>query len=125
MCELKKILIVEDELDFARMVKMRLESVGYAVALAGDTAQGTKKVMEENFDLLVLDLMMPGGGGFELLDNVHEKPGMKNIPVIILTGKTIDDEVKDKAQSYNVADIIMKPYESKQFVQKIKALLPV
>ena len=124
MSQTRKILIVEDELEFAKMVKLRLESAGYEVALATDTENGTQKVMEEDFNLLVLDLMMPGGGGFALLEQVHERPDKANIPVIILTGKTIDDEVREKAKVYNVADIILKPYESRAFVEKIKSLVP-
>ena len=124
MSQNRKILIVEDELQFAKMVKLRLESEGYEVALATDAKIGTQKVMEGDFSLLVLDLMMPGGGGFALLEQVHERPDKANIPVIILTGKTIDDEVREKAKVYNVADIILKPYESKEFVEKIKALVP-
>ena len=124
MAEKKRILIVEDELEFAKMVGLRLRSVGYEVALAEDTEIGTRKVMEEDWDLLVLDLMMPGGGGFALLDTVHKDPRKAKIPVVILTGKTVDEGVRMKAETYKVSDIIMKPYESKAFIEKIKTLVP-
>lgn len=124
MAEKKRILIVEDEIEFAKMVGLRLRSAGYQVALAGDTQIGTRKLMEEDWDLLVLDLMMPGGGGFALLDAVQKDPLKAQIPVIILTGKTVDEGVRLKAETYNVSDIIMKPYESKVFIEKIKTLVP-
>ena len=124
MVEKKKILIVEDEIEFAKMVGLRLRSVGYEVALAEDTQIGTRKVMDEDWDLLVLDLMMPGGGGFALLDTVQKDSRKAKIPVIILTGKTVDEAVRLKAETYNVSDIIMKPYESKVFIEKIKTLVP-
>ena len=62
MADKKRILIVEDEMDFAKMVKLRLESVGYEVSLAGNTQDGTQRILDEPWDLMVLDLMMPGGG---------------------------------------------------------------
>ncbi|MCJ7812340.1 response regulator [bacterium] len=120
----KRILIVEDELDFAKMIKLRLESVGYEVMIAGDTYDGTQKVLKEHPDLLILDLMMPAGGGFTLLERIKQHPITITMPVIILTGKTIDDEVRQKADKYGVAAIFLKPYKSERFVEKIKSLLP-
>ncbi len=125
MSQKKKILIVEDELDFAKMVKLRLESVGYEVMIAGDTYDGTQKVLKENPDLLILDLMMPAGGGFALLDRIKQHPIHVTMPVIILTGKTVDDEVRKHAEEYGVAAVFLKPYKSEHFVEKVKSLLPV
>lgn len=121
----KKIIIVEDELDFAKMVKMRLESVGYEVSLATDTYIGTQEILKGNPDLVVLDLMMPAGGGFTLLKKIRKNPSKAKLPVVILTGKTIDDEVKTKAEAFNVAAIFTKPYDSVKFISKIKSLIPV
>jgi len=123
MNDKKKILIVEDEVEFAKMVKLRLQSVGFEVSLATDVQVGTQKMMDEDWDLLVLDLMMPGGGGFSLLERVHQYPEKTRIPVIILTGKTVDEDVRSKAEAYHISDIVMKPYESKAFVEKIKSVV--
>lgn len=118
-----QILIVEDELEFAKMVKLRLEFAGFHVIIADDTDTGIQTMRNEEVDLLILDLMMPGGGGFVLLDAIKDDPEKSKIPVIILTGKTIDDEVKEKSDMFNVASVVIKPYDSKQFVEKIKTLL--
>ncbi len=123
MNDKKKILIVEDEVEFAKMVKLRLQSVGFEVSLASDVQVGTQKMMDEDWDLLVLDLMMPGGGGFSLLERVYQHPEKARIPVIILTGKTVDEDVRSKAEAYHISDIVMKPYESKAFVEKIKSVV--
>ena len=123
MNDKKKILIVEDEVEFAKMVKLRLQSVGFEVSLASDVQVGTQKMMEEDWDLLVLDLMMPGGGGFSLLERVHQHPEKARIPVIILTGKTVDEYVRNKAEAYHISYIVMKPYESKACVEKIKSVV--
>lgn len=123
MSDIKKILIVEDELAFAKTVKLRLESEGYEVIIAGDAYTGTQVIVKQELDLIILDLMMPAGGGFSLLDRIRKIPTKVAIPVVILTGKTIDVEVLDKAREYDVAEVISKPYESKEFVEKIKAIV--
>lgn len=124
MSHKKRILIVEDEIEFAKMVKMRLESVGYEVSIAVDTYLGTRDIVKNQPDLVVLDLMMPAGGGFALLDRIRNMPSTVEIPVVILTGKTIDDEVREKAESYKVSAIFTKPYNSIKFVSKIMSLVP-
>ena len=67
----KKILIVEDEIDFAKMVKLRLQAVGYDVYIAGDAYTGTQQIIKNDYDLIILDLMMPAGGGFSLLERIR------------------------------------------------------
>jgi DNA-binding response OmpR family regulator len=124
MSEKKKVLIVEDELAFAKTVKLRLESEGYEVMVAGDAYTGTQTIIRQDLDLIILDLMMPAGGGFSLLERIRKIPSKMSIPVVILTGKTIDDEVMQKAKEYDVADVIAKPYESKEFVERIKTITP-
>ena len=124
MDEKKKILIVEDELDFAKMVKIRLESVGYAIDIALDTYQGTQMICKNDFDLVILDLMIPAGGGFTLLNRIRKMPAKSTIPVVILTGKQITNEIKANAKDNDVAVVFTKPYNSKQFVKKIKSLVP-
>ena len=121
----RKILIVEDEPDFARMVRMRLESVGYTAQVAGDAYSGTREILQGDYDLLILDLMMPAGGGFAILERIQNFPGKSMIPVIIVTGKTIDDEVKSTAAKYNVSAIFSEPYDNKEFIRKIKSLVPL
>lgn len=120
----RKIIIIEDEINFAKMVKLRLESEGYDVQIAGDAYQGTKMVIQDTYDLIILDLMMPAGGGFSLLERISKLPMKATIPVIILTGSQIDDKTKAKAQEYNVRAIFAKPYNSAEFTNKIKSIIP-
>ena len=124
MSDIKRVLIVEDEMAFAKTVKLRLESEGYEVIVAGDAYTGTQVIIKQDLDLIILDLMMPAGGGFSLLDRIRKIPNKVTIPVVILTGKTIDEEVMEKAKVYDVAEVVSKPYESKEFVAKIKAIIP-
>ena len=130
MNQKKKILIVEDELKFAEMVKTRLELEGFDVTVSMDiyshsvdAASSTREVLRGDHDLIILDLMMPAGGGFELLKTIRNYVTKKNIPVIILTGKILDQEIIEKANKYKVSAIFNKPYEPIKFVKKIQEIL--
>ncbi len=126
MSKNNRVLIVEDEPEFARMVRMRLEHVGYEVVIAGDAYSGTREILKgDDFVLIILDLMMPAGGGFAILERIEKFPSKAAVPVVIVTGKTIDQEVKSMADKYGVAAIFHKPYDEKAFVQRIKSLAPL
>ena len=124
MDERKKIVIVEDELHFAKLVKMRLEKVGYKVIIALDTYLGMREIVKNEPDLVILDLMMPAGGGFVLLERMRSNPATVTIPVVILTAKKIDDDVRTKAETYDVDGLFQKPYDPAKFVDKVMQLVP-
>lgn len=119
----KKILVVEDELQFAEMVKLRLELTGHSVSIAVDTNEGIHKIMNEQYDLIVLDLMMPGGGGTTLLEKIKTDPNKAIIPVVVVTGKTLTPEIKKQLEKHPVVRVFMKPYDPVQFVSEIQTLL--
>ena len=98
------------------------ESAGYEVSVAVDAYQGTQMIVHGDFDLVILDLMIPAGGGFALLERIRNMPA-KSTPVVILTGKKIDDEIRARAEANDVAVIFTKPYDSKQFLRRIKSLV--
>ncbi len=123
MGEQKKILIVEDEPVFAEIVKYRLEGEGYSVSIATDAYTGTQQIIKGSPDLIVLDLMMPAGGGFSILERVRSIPSKSAIPVVIFTGKVLSEEIKRKAEELKVAAIFSKPYMEDDFTSKIKSLL--
>ena len=125
MSDKTRILIVEDEIDFAKMVKLRLQSVGYDVQIAGDAYTGTQEIIKNDYDLIILDLMMPAGGGFSLLERIRKIPTKTMVPVVIVTGKTINGEDREKAEEYDVAAIFSKPYDSNEFVDTLQSLAPV
>jgi len=122
MSEQKKILIIEDELDFAKTVKMRLAASGYSVDMAYDAYSGTQKIVQNEYDLIILDLGMPAGGGFSILKRISLFPEKSIIPVIILTGRTIDQNLIDEAKAYNVTNIMNKPFDTEEFTNTVKML---
>lgn len=119
----KKILIVEDELQFAEMVKLRLEIIGLSVSIAVDTNEGIQKILKDKFDLIVLDLMMPGGGGVKLLEKIKANPDKATIPIVVVTGKIPTPEIKKKLEDHPVAKTFIKPYDPVQFLSEINGLL--
>jgi len=121
----KEILIIEDEKEFAGMVKLRLELLGYTVSIAEDTNTGIEEILKGNYVLVVLDLMLPGGGGFTILERIQNFPEKASIPVVVLTGKTIDAEIKKMLERYKVAALFTKPYDEIEFEKKIKSLVPI
>jgi DNA-binding response OmpR family regulator len=123
--ERPKILIVEDEADFAKMVRMRLESEGYEVTVAENVHVGTQEILKGDHELVILDLMMPEDEGFSVVRRMRRFPGRTSTPVVILTGKVIDDKIRETANAYGVAAIYSKPYDPNTFIKEIKSLLPV
>lgn len=119
---MKEILIIEDELSYAKMMKLRLESAGFQIKIAGDAYTGTQMALKGDPDLIILDLGMPAGGGFTVLERIRNIPSKALIPVIILTGKVIDNEITDKANALNVSAIYSKPYDATEFMNKVKKL---
>lgn len=124
MNERKRIVIVEDELHFAKLVKMRLEKVGYKVTIALDTYLGMREIVKNEPDLVILDLMMPAGGGRVLLQRMRGNPVTVTIPVVILTAVKIDEEIRSIAEMYDVEELFQKPYDPAKFVDRIMQLVP-
>ena len=103
---MSKILIVEDELAIAELEKDYLEIDQYEVELAADGNTGLEKAMNGDFDLIILDLMLPGMDGFEICKKIREE---KNIPIIIVSAKK-DDIDKVRGLGLGADDYMTKPF---------------
>ena len=122
----KKILLIDDEEDILTTVSARLESGGFTVISAKDGEEGLDLFTKEKPDLILLDVMLPGMGGYQMLQKLKEKTkqhGVKRIkpPVIILTAK--GEGVKDLFEMEGITDYIVKPFESKDLLNRIKKAL--
>ncbi len=119
---LKKILLVEDEVDQIAMLKMRLEASGYEFISAMDGAEGIKKALEEKPDLILMDVIMSNMDGFEVCKRLKRTPETKNIPIILLTAAGLKD-IEDKSQACGADLAVRKPYKSKELIEKITTLI--
>tara|TARA_B100001057_G_scaffold153619_1_gene153717 strand:+ start:358 stop:1062 length:705 start_codon:yes stop_codon:yes gene_type:complete len=118
--EKKKILIVEDDYNFGNILKDYLILNDYFVVLAKNGIEGLEKYNKENFDLCILDVMMPFKDGFTLGKEIREKNEM--IPLFFLSAKTLKEDVL-RGFKIGADDYLTKPFDSEVLLAKIKAIL--
>jgi DNA-binding response OmpR family regulator len=115
----KRILVIEDDPDIARLLELNLGDLGFHVSQEGDGAAGLQRTREEDFDLVVLDIMLPGMDGFDVCRKIREKD--RQIPILVLSA--LSDEV-DKVVGLELgADAyVTKPFGIRELVAGIKAI---
>ena len=113
------ILIVEDEVAIADLEKDYLELSGFDVEVANDGLIGYQKAMEEDYNLVILDLMLPGMDGFEICRKLREE---KNTPIIMVSAKK-DDIDKIRGLGLGADDYMTKPFSPSELVARVKAHL--
>ena len=116
---MSRILIIEDESSIAELEKDYLELSGFEVALEEEGNQGLKRALEEDFDLLILDLMLPGLEGFEICRRFRE---VKNTPIIMISAKKEDID-KIRGLGLGADDYMTKPFSPSEMVARVKAHL--
>ncbi len=117
---MKKILIVEDEELIHELIKKKLEQEGYEVSSALDGAEGLKKIKEGKPNLVLLDVMMPKMGGFEMMEEMNKDPNLKRLPVIIISNSGQPVEL-DRAKKLGAKDWLIKTqFDPQEVVEKIK-----
>lgn len=114
---MSRILIVEDEAAIAELEKDYLELSGFDVEVSNDGTTGLKRALEEEFDLVILDLMLPGVDGFEICRQVRAE---KNTPIIMVSAKK-DDIDKIRGLGLGADDYMTKPFSPSELVARVKA----
>ena len=114
-----KILLIEDEENIASFVKMELEYEGYEVDVCEDGIKGLEKAIENDYNLILLDLMLPKLNGLEVCRRLRKS---KNTPIIMLTAR---DSVMDKVSGLQTGadDYVAKPFAIEELLARIEALL--
>lgn len=115
---MSKILIVEDEQPIVDLISMGLRANGYEIDFALDGEVGADHIMDNTYDLILLDIMLPKYDGYELLEYAKKE----SIPVIFITAK---GELKDKVKGLNMGadDYIVKPFEMEELVARVNSVL--
>lgn len=116
---MSRILIIEDDIAIAELEKDYLELSSFDVEVETSGSVGVVKALNEDFDLIILDLMLPGIDGFEICKKVREK---KNIPIIMVSAKK-DDIDKIRGLGLGADDYITKPFSPSELVARVKAHL--
>lgn len=116
---MSRILIVEDEISIAELEKDYLELSGFEVEIESDGMNGLARALAEEFDLFILDLMLPGIDGFEICKQIREK---KNTPILMVSAKK-DDIDKIRGLGLGADDYVTKPFSPSELVARVKAHL--
>ena len=119
----KKILIVEDDNFLRELIAKKLIDENYKVSEAVDGEEGLKKIKEEKPDLIVLDLILPGVDGFEVLSKMKEDDALKSIPVIILSNLGQRDDIERGLKLGAVDYLIKAHFTPGEIIEKIKNAL--
>jgi len=114
-----KILIIEDEEKIARFMELELKHEGYLVFIEYNGRDGLEKINNENYDLILLDLMLPGIGGIDLCRKIRKS---SDIPIIMVTAR---DGISDKVKGLDTGadDYITKPFAIEELLARIRSLL--
>ncbi|MEZ0536379.1 response regulator transcription factor [Caldicellulosiruptoraceae bacterium PP1] len=115
-----RLLVIEDQINLLKTISRRLQEVGYAVDIAQDGEEGLNYILDIQYDLIILDIMIPKIDGLSLLKLIRER-GI-HIPVLFLTAKdTIEDRVK--GLDAGADDYLVKPFSFDELLARIRALL--
>ncbi len=123
-----KILIVDDEQDILNLIRLSLEPAGFRVLRARRPEEGLDLAVREHPDLLVLDIMLPGFDGMELLHRIRRNPSLQRVPAIVLSARAnsidqqrmlkISEDDNDKIDAY-----LGKPFDPRVLLQTVKMVL--
>lgn len=118
MIPIKHLLIIEDEVKIARFLQLELEHEGYEVDICHDGRDGLNKALENTYDLLILDVMLPSLNGMEVLRRIRQNC---DLPVIMLTAK---DDVMDKVMGLDLGaqDYMTKPFAIEELLARIRVI---
>lgn len=119
MAETYKVLIVEDERRIARFLQMELEHEGFATATEENGQRAYERIIQENYDLVLLDVMLPAMDGFTVCQKVRQ---FTQVPIIMLTAK---DDIDDKVHGLDIGadDYITKPFATPELLARMRVVL--
>ena len=115
----RKVLVVDDEKLIVKGIRFSLEQDGMEVTCAYDGEEALQFVKENSYDIILLDVMLPKMGGFEVCQQIR---GFSNVPIIMLTAKT-DDMDKILGLDYGADDYMTKPFNILEVKARIKAIM--
>lgn len=116
------VLVVDDDPDVCELVRYKLEQSGFDVRRASDGDQALSEVEAEVPDLVLLDIMMPGMSGLEVLERWRANEATEKLPVIMLTAKAQENDV-ERGFELGADDYVIKPFSPRELVRRVTAVL--
>ncbi len=116
------VLVVNDDPDVCELVRYKLEQSGFDVRRASDGDQALSEVEAEVPDLVLLDIMMPGMSGLEVLERWRANEATEKLPVIMLTAKAQENDV-ERGFELGADDYVIKPFSPRELVRRVTAVL--
>ncbi len=119
---MKRILIVEDEPEIREMIRYILEPLEYQVSEADNALDARKLLVQSDYDLILMDWMLPGRSGLDFLKELKQKPHKRTPPIIMLTARA-DESDKVQGLDSGADDYVTKPFSPRELVARIKAVI--
>jgi DNA-binding response OmpR family regulator len=116
------VMVIEDEKEIRDLVRYNLERAGFRVSTASDGEAGLRDIFASRPDALVLDLMLPGRNGLEVLRELREEPLTRDLPVVVLTARGAEMD-KLLGFEHGADDYLTKPFSVRELIARLKALL--
>jgi DNA-binding response OmpR family regulator len=117
-----RVLIVDDDKDFLKIVSAILDSAGYLVTTAQDAHDALEKIQQETFDVILSDANMPGPSGFDLVKTIRSHSKLSGIAIALLTGRRDHRDI-ERGLSSGADDYLVKPIDADLFLAKVNSLL--
>jgi DNA-binding response OmpR family regulator len=118
----KKLLLADDSITIQKVVGIIFANEDYELAIVDNGTSALAKAREARPDIMLVDALMPGMGGYEVCEEVRRDPALSTVPILLMTG-AFEPFDEDKARRSGADDFISKPFESQQLIAKVKALL--
>jgi DNA-binding response OmpR family regulator len=119
----RKILVVDDDPDLVRALRLRLRANNYEITTAGDGYSAIATAQKEHPDLIVLDLGLPAGDGFVVLERLQKSDALSSVPVIVLSARDPQDN-ESRALKAGAAAFFQKPADNEELLNVIRVSLP-
>ncbi len=122
MSQKKRILLIEDEEEIAALIKLQAETIGYKLHVEVDGINGFRAIQREKPDLVILDVMLPGQNGFDVVRKMKNSAELKSVPIFIVSGKKEELDIV-LGLELGADDYMIKPFSIKVLFARIKAIL--
>jgi len=119
---LPKVLVIDNEQNVQKVAKVNLTASGYQVLVAADGEEGLRLAELHHPDLILLDLMMPGISGWDVLTAIRTRPQLQKTPVVIMTASLREGE-EDKAHAMGAVGYLAKPFSVDELLRQVKQVL--